>query len=538
MWTVLSVTAVCAQDFPLLHARRSQTTPFNNSCPLIDGKRAVVGCVATAVEHMINYWHFPEALTSEIAEYTTDKFSLPAVPEGTPIDWAHMQEDYLDSPYTDEAAKAVADLSLWVGQALKAKYGTSSTSASSERVVDVLQNQFGYKTVKICYRDSYTVPVWRQLVANELNNGRPIYYCGSYAGGAHAWVVDGVRDGMYHCNWGEDNFRDGWYEMDAFNEYQNPQDFSYPERFAGFASNQACIIAAPDEVETLAGDSIHTQDYVRVHDVTLLRQPSAEDLVLAEVTLENIHEDTLYYTLEGLTFTPSVWQEGDKDEFKEDGEFCGVCSFLLPPKQIVKHVGCFRFRKTGERVFCVTFDEQDFYCARTVNVMPAHKLDLVYSDLTVAFPKTGTAQILGKVTNNSATYTYGPMLHFELMKGEIKSYDDPEEAFSSRYLILNLPPGETMSYTEESWLHSPVRFKELEAGETYTLWLRQNWLPIVQSLIFTVPENPLSVPSWSVYEEDVVDSYENQTLYDLSGRKIHTPKGLYVKGNKVFWSPK
>ena len=69
-----------------MHARRSQGTPFNNACPLLDGERALVGCVATAVEHMINYWHFPNVLTSEIAEYTTDQFSLPAVPEGTPID--------------------------------------------------------------------------------------------------------------------------------------------------------------------------------------------------------------------------------------------------------------------------------------------------------------------------------------------------------------------------------------------------------------------------------------------------------------------
>lgn len=522
----------------MLHARRSQEAPFNDACPLIDGKRALVGCVATAVEHMINYWHYPDALASEVAEYTTDQFSLPAVPEGTPIDWANMQEDYLDSPYSDEAAKAVADLSLWVGQALRAKYGVGSTSASSERVVGVLKEQFGYKTAKICYRDSYTVPAWRRLIDHELCHGRPLYYSGYTHGGAHAWVVDGVKDGMYHCNWGEDNHRDGWYEMTAFNEFQNPQDFSYPERFPGFASNQACVLAAPDEVETLAGDSIHTQDFVRVHEVTLLRQPSTEDYVLAEVILENTHADSLYYTLEGLSFTPAVWQEGDRDRLMQDGEFCGVCSFVLPPKQTVKQVGCFSFRKSGERVFCVTFDEEDFLCARTVEILPARRIDMTYSELTVVFPENGTAQILGSVTNVSATNTYGTTLHFDLMKGEIKSYDDPGETFSSRYLFLNLPPGETMSYTQESWLHSPVVFRGLEAGETYTLWLRRNWLPIVQTLTFTVPDDPLSVPSLPVYEDNAGASFDDRPSYDLSGRRIRAPKGLYVKGNKVFWSPK
>lgn len=527
-----------AQDFPLLHARRSQGSPFNNSCPLIDGQRAVVGCVATALEHIINYWHYPAALVSEIPEYTTDRFSLAAVPGGTAIDWQNMQEDYMDNPYTDASAKAVADLSLWAGQALRAKYGVSSTSASTERAAEVMKQQFGYKTVELCYRDSYTAPAWRRLIDNELNNGRPIYFCGSHCGGAHAWVVDGVKDGMYHCNWGEDNFRDGWYAMDAFNEFQEPQDFSYPERFAGCCSNQACILVAPDEVKTLAADSIHTTDFVRVHEVKLLRQPSTEDFVLAEVTLENTHQDTLYYTLEGLCFTPDVWQEANPERMKEGAEFCGVCSFVLPPKQTVTQSACFRFSKAGSRVFCVTFDETAFFCDRTVTVLPSQSLLLDYSELNVTFPKDGLAQITGSVKNTSDDKTFGTMLYFYLMKGEVKSYDDAPDCASGRYLYLNLGAGETMDYTEDSHLHSPVVFKGLEAGETYTLWLRRNWLPIVGSLTFTVPEDPSSVPTLSSGEGCDDESSGKQPLYDLSGRRIHAPKGLYVKGNKVFWSPK
>ena len=170
--------------------------------------------------------------------------------------------------------------------------------------------------------------------------------------------------------------------------------------------------------------------------------------------------------------------------------------------------------------------------------MPAQRIDLDYSEMTVVFPVNGTAQILGSVTNTSATNTFGTMLHFDLMKGEIKSYDNPEETFSSRYLFLNLAPGETMNYMEDSWLHSPVVFKGLEAGETYTLWLRRNWLPIVQTLTFTVPEAPLSVPLRPAFGENGGEPLENQPSFDLSGRRIHAPKGLYVKGNKVFWSPK
>ncbi len=527
-----------AQDFPLLHARRSQGSPFNNSCPLIDGQRAVVGCVATALEHIINYWRYPTALVSEIPEYTTDRFSLAAVPEGMPIDWQNMQEDYMDSPYTDASAQAVADLSLWVGQALRAKYGVSSTSASTERAAEVMKQQFGYKTVKLCYRDGYTAPAWRRLIDHELNNGRPIYFCGSHCGGAHAWVVDGVKDGMYHCNWGEDNFRDGWYAMDAFNEFQEPQDFSYPERFAGFFSNQACILVAPDEVTTLAADSIHTPDFVRVHEVKLLRQPSTEDFVLAEVMLENTHTDTLYYTLEGLCFTPDVWQERDIDRMKEDAEFCGVCSFVLPPNQTVTQTACFRFRKAGARVFCVTFDGEEFFCDRSVNVLSSQRLSLDYSELSISFPEKGTAQVSGCVKNTSDSKTFGTMLYFYLMKGEVESGEENTECASGRYLYLNLEPGVTAEYIEESPLHSPVRFKGLELGETYTLWLRQNWLPVVRTLTFTVPEEPLFTPSLPAGVEVEDKMSENQPIFDLSGRQMNVPKGLYVKGNKVFWSPK
>ena len=58
------------------------------------------------------------------------------------------------------------------------------------------------------------------------------------------------------------------------------------------------------------------------------------------------------------------------------------------------------------------------------------------------------------------------------------------------------------------------------------------------SLTFTVPEAPLSVPLRPAFGENGGEPLEKQPSYDLSGRRIHAPKGLYVKGNKVFWSPK
>ena len=536
--TVLSATFVCAQDFPLLHARRSQEAPFNNSCPMIDGKRTVVGCVATAVEHIVNYWHYPPSLCEEIPEYVTEKYSLPAVPKGMFIDWKNMQEDYLDSPYTKEAAKAVADLSLWIGQALRANYGISATSASSWNVPDVLKNVFGYKTVEICCRDSYTAPAWRRLLKHELDNGRPIYFSGYYSGGAHAWTLDGWEGEYHHCNWGENNFRDGYYNQDFFNEFQNVQDNTYLERFAGCASNQLCICISPDEVETLAWDSIHTQDFVKVHKVKLLREVSAEDYVLAEVTIENLHEDTLYYTLEGVTFTPEVWQRGNKEEMLQDGSFSGVCSFILPPSSTTRQRACFRFSKTGQRVFAVTFDEMEYFCDTLLNVLPANSLSLEYSEMSVSFPEVGDALIDGYVTNTSHSATYGSVLNFWLVKEGALPDDETLDNVSARYIYLNIGPGEKVRYSEQTELHSKVLFKGLAVGETYSLWLRQNWLPIVKTLTFTVPDYPSNIQIWKPASSFAGKGGADERIYDLSGRPQRSLKGLYIKDNKVYWSPK
>ena len=534
---VLSATFVCAQDFPLLRARRSQETPFNNSCPIIDGKRVVVGCVATAVEHIVNYWHHPNSLYEEIPEYVTEKYSLPAVPKGTFIDWKNMQEDYLDSPYTEDAAKAVADLSLWIGQALRANYGVLATSASSWSVPDVLKNVFGYKTVEICCRDSYTAPAWRRLLKHELDNGRPMYFSGYYSGGGHAWVMDGWKNENYHCNWGENNFRDGYYNQDFFNEYQNVQDSAYLERFGGFASNQLCICISPDEVETLAWDSIHTQDFVRVHGVKLLREASAEGFVLADVILENTHEDTLYYTLEGVSFTPDVWQRGEEDEMQRDGSYCGVCSFVLPPLSTTTQRACFRFSKTGQRVFAVTFDEVEYVCDTLIEVLPARSLSLIYSDMSVSFPKVGNALIDGCVTNTSASATYGSVLYFWLVEEGVSPEDEMQDNVSVRYIYLNIGPGEMVRYSEQTELHSPVLFKDLTVGKTYSLWLRQNWLPIVKTLTFTVPDHPSGIQTRR-HVPASIEGHNDVETYDLSGRKLTYPRGYYIKDNKVYWSPK
>ena len=534
MFIVLGTTCVCAQDYTLLHARRSQYEPFNNACPMIDGQRAVVGCVATAVEHIINYWGYPDALQSDIPEYATDKFSLPVVPQGTLIDWEHMQEDYMDATYTEEAASAVADLSLWIGQALKSKYGASSTSASSWNVPDVLRNVFGYKTVEICSRDSYTASAWRRLIENEFNNDRPVYFSGFYCDGGHAWVLDGKKDWMYHCNWGEGNNRDGWYHQDAFNEFQNPADYTYMERFGGCASNQLCICIAPDEVETLAWDSIHTQDFVKVSKIDFLRETSAGGYVLADITIENTHIDTLYYTLEGVSFTPEVWERGVSAELLKDGSYCGVCSFVLPPLSKTKQRACFHFSKTGQRIFTVTFDEEEYFCDTLINVVSEKKLSLEYSDITVSFPEVGTAAINGSVTNESLTATCGTMLDFWLMPGEDIKDEDIMNNTSARYIFLNLKPEETTRYSEQTETHSPILFQGLEVGETYTLWLRQGWKPIVKTLTFCVP----SEPSGIIQEVQQVYSDEYNVIYDLSGRAVTSPKGYYIKENKVYWSAK
>ena len=78
---------------PLLKTIRVQSAPYNCSCPYynygdsISSEPCLVGCVATAIEQLLSYYRYPDALLDSIPGWETENYSLVTVPSGSKIDW-------------------------------------------------------------------------------------------------------------------------------------------------------------------------------------------------------------------------------------------------------------------------------------------------------------------------------------------------------------------------------------------------------------------------------------------------------------------
>lgn len=234
---------------PLVTTHWGQDSPENLYCPLFDGTPAVVGCAATAMAQIMNYYEWPKHGKGKIS-YTpstygkTIEVDFDAEKE---YDWNNMADwyghsdvhEYGGSWYgkkvdnTQAEKEAVALLSYHAGVATYMNYGPESSGAQSSTYVTngSMVNNFSYdqriKYVERNYAEfSGKDDQWEQMIYNELAHQRPIYYTGHSAkGGGHAFVCDGYQkqvgtDGnirnFFHINWGWEGISDGYYLITAF----------------------------------------------------------------------------------------------------------------------------------------------------------------------------------------------------------------------------------------------------------------------------------------------------------------------------------
>lgn len=192
---------------PLLSTTWGQNEPYNKNCPIRNGKRCVTGCVATAMAQIMNYHKCPE-----------EQF-----------DWNNMDNSYLN--YTAEQASAVAELMRSCGLAVGMSYGTNTSTAYVENVFTKLPNTYGYsKAISWMERSESSANDWHNMLKQEINEGRPVYYSGDPSSGiGHAFIVDGYRDyndGSYpyfHINWGWDGDNNGYFLMSSLLGYNYNQ---------------------------------------------------------------------------------------------------------------------------------------------------------------------------------------------------------------------------------------------------------------------------------------------------------------------------
>ena len=206
---------------PLVQTHWNQGSPYNDNCPeYTSGKKAVTGCVATAMAQAMYYHQFAN-MTGEIPGYTTASYgiSIAALP-AVDFDWANMQLEYTGSE-TDEQKAAVAQLMQYCGAAVEMNYGPSS-GASLSIIADVLKNYFGYNaTTQTAARSVYSYAEWIEIIYHELNQGRPVLFGAQSSGGGHEFVCDGYQgEDFFHINWGWGGMSDNYFKLSALDPDQ------------------------------------------------------------------------------------------------------------------------------------------------------------------------------------------------------------------------------------------------------------------------------------------------------------------------------
>lgn len=205
---------------PMCSTVWNQSTPFNNLCPMVNGERAVTGCVATAMAQVMKYHNYPESGTG-IVSYTDD-YSGTSVTRtlsfnNKPFDWANMLDSY-NGTYSATQAKAVAWLMQACGYAAHMGYTASASGAQTGEMLNGVKQYFKYNEKGAALnRGVFSKTDWDNIVYNNLSTVGPVFYAGSNsANEGHAFVCDGYSgDGFYHFNWGWGGAYDGYFKLNA-----------------------------------------------------------------------------------------------------------------------------------------------------------------------------------------------------------------------------------------------------------------------------------------------------------------------------------
>ena len=235
---------------PLIKTHWDQGAPYWDQVPTYQGpepnlrnKQCYVGCVATAMAQVMNYWQWPKTMPDGLPDYDYKieynggnyTWHVGALPP-TWFDWDNMADDYsyydleigkyIRLETTEAQDKAVATLMRYCGQSLEMMYGPSEVGGSAAYylyVAKALVNYFDYSAAQYIHHAFFPdIDEWEGILYGELAAGRPIVYGGNSDSGGHAFVCDGYDgNGMFHINWGWSGKDDGYFALAVLNPYNN-----------------------------------------------------------------------------------------------------------------------------------------------------------------------------------------------------------------------------------------------------------------------------------------------------------------------------
>ncbi|HLN53099.1 MAG TPA: C10 family peptidase [Lentimicrobium sp.] len=278
----------------------NQDYPYNAYCPADpagSGGHVYAGCVATAMSMIMYYYRYPEVGSGSHSYYASGYGVQSANFGETYYNWNGMQNNITSS--MGSAVNAVAELQYHCGVAVNMMYGADGSGAYSDDVPPAIKNYFGYSsTATYAEKKNYTSTVWENMLVEQLDAGKPIYYAGRNADGGHAFVCDGYQTTgngkLYHFNFGWSGTGNGFftlYDVGGFSSQQAvvknffPDPNNYP-----YQCDQHVINVPLGSIEDMSGP---LENYLDNSGCSWLISP--EDLVTS-IT---------------LTFTDFQINEGD-----------------------------------------------------------------------------------------------------------------------------------------------------------------------------------------------------------------------------------
>ena len=197
-------------------------SPYNMYCPkdnvnLVNGvpARCAVGCVATAVAQICNYYKHWNCTLGESDRYESYYQGFTCAIDGDSTAYKFPSFGTLNNNLNEVARKyrnneALADsnkaaISFACGILSKMSYSSSSLGSSAFTGRDVYSRM--NMNCQSAYASSMSSEAWINLIKSQLRLDRPIEYTGRYNSGGHAFIVSGFQTTNFNTtlnliNWG------------------------------------------------------------------------------------------------------------------------------------------------------------------------------------------------------------------------------------------------------------------------------------------------------------------------------------------------
>ena len=226
-----------------------QYEPYNDLCPQYDGKKAITGCVATAMAQIMRMHKWPERGTG-MNEYECKLLISHAIRSADDIKPITLKTDFTQSIYqwdkmpetyngneSPEEKQAIARLMYDCGVAANMGYGLYSSGANINDALVALIKHFNYdRNALLINRQYYVDAEWEDLIFENLNKGLPIFFVGTdwESNGGHALVIDGYQanDNLFHFNWGWDGEDNGFFLMTRNDDTEKLPKHHYDRQYA------------------------------------------------------------------------------------------------------------------------------------------------------------------------------------------------------------------------------------------------------------------------------------------------------------------